>query len=29
METDGDDLKLATCDKENKSQKWTWREIHY
>jgi hypothetical protein len=29
METDGSDLKLATCDKENKSQKWTWREIHY
>ncbi|CAF0779155.1 unnamed protein product [Adineta steineri] len=29
METDGKKLKLATCDKEKQSQKWTWTEKHY
>lgn len=29
METNGNNLKLAKCDGENKSQKWIWREFYY
>lgn len=29
METDGQNLALAKCDEEKKSQKWIWREAYY